>query len=97
MDWQVGVLVAVEALSVAYVFARVFDKAGFTKALLATSVLIDFYLFLMWILGVDRPLWMMCTRLGCINITALSLFLPLKLVFTVYLAVNQAKLSKTLG
>jgi len=55
--------------------------------LLAVSVLIDFYLVILWLLGVDRPLVVLTLqRTGTqITITALSLFIPLKLVFTVWL------------
>ncbi|BEP17066.1 hypothetical protein PYJP_04180 [Pyrofollis japonicus] len=91
------IVIAAAMVSVAYVFAKIFERAGFTKALLAISVLIDFYLIILWILGVDRPLYLVCTRIGCFTVTALMLFLPIKLLFTIYLVLRQEMLKRVLG
>lgn len=91
------IVIATAMLSVAYLFAKVFERGGFVKALLASSILIDFYLLLMYLLGIDRPLYLVCTRIGCITITALMLFIPLKLMFTLYLVVRQEALRRILG
>ena len=60
---------------------------SFARALLAVSVLVDFYLIILWLLGVDRVLAVLeLRRINTqITITALSLFIPLKLVFTLWL------------
>jgi len=60
---------------------------SFARALLAVSALVDFYLVILWLLGVDRVLAVLELRRINVQvaITALSLFIPLKLVFTVWL------------
>ena len=83
-----GLVVATAVVSTAYVFAKTLDVTkSFSKALLAVSALVDFYLIVMWILGIDRTIAILeFKRLGTsIQITALTLFIPLKLAFTIYL------------
>jgi len=84
-------------VSVAYVFAKVVEKAGFVKGILAASVTIDFYLFLLWVEGIDRPVLELCTKLGCATLTALELALPFKMLFTLYLITKQRQLRELLG
>jgi len=93
-----GLVAAAVAIAAAYVFVKTLQY-GFTKALLAVSVLIDFYLIILWLLGIDRPLYTIYfARLNTsITITALTLFIPLKLVFTIYLFTRQRSLAQALS
>ena len=94
-----GLVLAAAIISIAYVFAKTVEKAGFTKAVLAVSVLIDFYLVILWILGIDRQLFTIYfSRLGTgITITALSIFIPVKLIFTVYMFIRLRQIQQALG
>ena len=94
-----AVVIFAAIVSVAYVFAKTVQAAGFTKAILATSVVIDFYLIIMWLLGIDRPLFTLSfARIGVsLTITALTLFIPLKLLFTIYLFIKSRQLQAALG
>ena len=76
------------AVSAAYAFVKVLEVTkSFGRALLAVSALVDFYLVILWLLGVDRVLAVLTLQRTKtqVAITALSLFIPLKLVFTVWL------------
>jgi len=87
-------------ISTAYAFAKVVQAtSSFTKGILAVSLLIDFYLVIMWLLGIDRPLFQLrFARIGAsVTITALTLFIPLKLLFTAYLFVKSRQLQQALG
>ena len=93
-----SIVVAATILSVAYVFVRSLSL-GFVKALLATSMIVDFALIIFWLLGIDRPvlvLYFSRTRTS-ITITALTLALPFKLLFTLYLFIKQREISKFLS
>ena len=95
-----GLVIACVAIAVAYTFAKVVEKTGsFTKGVLAVSLMIDFALLLLWILGIDRPLFRLYfARIGAsITITALSVFIPLKLLFTIYLFLRSRQLQQVLG
>ena len=84
--------------SVGYVFAKVTQAtSSFAKGILATSLTIDFYLIIMWLLGIDRPMWVLCTRVGCVTLTALTLFIPIKLLFTIYIFIKSRQLQEQLG
>jgi len=82
-------LVAVSvAVSTTYAFVKVLDTTkSFAKAVLAVSALADLYLVILWILGVDRPLFtIMFQRTGTgVTVTALTLFVPVKIAFTLWL------------
>ena len=60
---------------------------SFTKAVLAVSLAIDFYLIILWLLGIDRTIAILKLRRINIQIpvTALSLFIPMKTIFTIWL------------
>ena len=76
------------AVSTAYAFVKVLDiTKSFARALLAVSALADLYLVILWILGVDRPLFtIVFQRTGAgVTVTALTLFVPVKLAFTLWL------------
>ena len=91
-------VVIVAVLSVGYVFAKVTQAtSSFTKGILAASLTIDFYLIIMWLLGIDRPMWVLCTRVGCVTLTALTLFMPFKLLFTLYIFIKSRQLQEQLG
>ncbi|RLG75697.1 MAG: hypothetical protein DRO12_05165 [Thermoprotei archaeon] len=95
-----GLVIFAAVISVAYVFARITQSTGsFTKGILAVSLLIDFYLIILWILGIDRPLFQVkFTRIGAsLTITALTIFIPLKLLFTIYLFIKSRQLQATIG
>jgi len=83
-----GLVVVAMAVSSAYAFVKVLDASkSFARALLAVSALVDFYLILLWLLGIDRPLFtIFLQRIGAsVAVTALSLFIPMKVAFTLWL------------
>ena len=83
-----GLVSVAVAASAAYAFVKTLDiTKSFARALLAVSVLVDFYLIILWLLGVDRTIAVLELRRINVQvaITALTLFIPLKLVFTVWL------------
>ena len=87
-------------ISTAYASAKTIQATNsFTKGILIASVLIDFYLVLLWILGIDRPLFTVTfQRIGTsVTITALTLFIPLKLLFTLYIFTKSKQLQQALG
>jgi len=95
-----GLVIFAAIISVGYVFARITQATNsFTKGILAVSILIDFYLIILWILGIDRPLFTLTfQRVGTsITITALTIFIPLKLLFTIYLFIKSRQLQATIG
>ena len=94
-----SIVVAAAVISIAYVFVKTLASQGFVKALLATSVMVDFVLVILWLLGVDRPVFVVYfERTGTsITVTALTLALPFKLLFTLYLFYKQRELTSLLG
>lgn len=95
-----AVIIFAAVISVAYVFAKITQSTGsFTKGILATSVVIDFYLAIMWLLDIDRPLFTLyfARTNTSITITALSIFIPLKLLFTIYLFIKSRQLQQVVG
>ena len=82
-----AVVVAI-VVSTAYTFVRVLQLTNsFARAVLATSVLIDLDLLLLWLLGIDRPLFAIAFRRlkTTITVTALTLALPLKVFLTLWM------------
>ncbi len=96
VDW--ASLAAIAYLAVlAYTFARTLENTGsITRSIIAVSVMADLGAAALLVLGVDRPLFLLCTRLGCITVTALTLFLAAKIPTTIYLILNRERLEKLL-
>ena len=94
-----SIVVAAAVISIAYVFVKTLASQGFVKALLATSVMVDFVLVILWLLGIDRPVFAIYfSRTNTsITVTALTLALPFKLLFTLYLFIKQREISKFLS
>ena len=82
-----GVMVA----SLAYSFVRLSLARGIDYALLGASILVDFFTLMLMVLGIDRPLFILCTKLGCATVTAAMVFLAFKLPLTGYLAAKVLK------
>ena len=82
-----GVMIA----SLAYSFVKLALAKGLDHALLGASILVDFSALLFMLLGIDRPLFLLCTKLGCVTITATMAFLAVKLPLTGYLAAKVLK------
>jgi len=95
-----GLVVIAAIISTALVFVKTLQHTGsMTKAVIAASIVIDFILIVMYVLGIDRPLFAISLqRLGItITITALTIFIPFKLYFTIYLLAKQRSLQQILG
>ncbi len=83
---------------VATVYTRTLEATKSpSKALLSTLLAADIATAALILLGVDRPLFTLCTRLGCTTITALELLLATKLAATIYTALQRDKLEHILG
>jgi len=75
-----ALVLATFILSLAYVFARVAQQHRMTKAMIAVMVLVDIYAVALCILGINRPLFVVTTRVGNVIVTALELFLLVKIL-----------------
>lgn len=97
-DIATAIVVAATILSITYVFVKTFDR-GFVKALLAASIMVDFALVIFWLLGIDRPVvTIYFKRTGTsITLTALTLALPFKFLFTIYLFIKQREIASIIG
>jgi len=84
-------------VSAAYVFVKIAEKYGVTKGFIALMLLVDVYAVALMILGIDRPLFIIYTRLGSITVTALMIFLIIKIPFTIWTIAKSAKLQQVLG
>ncbi|MCD6085186.1 MAG: hypothetical protein J7J20_06590 [Desulfurococcales archaeon] len=92
-----ALVLAAFILSLAYVFARVAQQHGMTKAMIAVMVLVDIYAIALCLLGIDRPLFVVTTRLGNAAVTALELFLLVKIPLTIYIIIKSKQLQQVLG
>ena len=94
-----GLIIFAAVISVAYAFARIVQATNsFTTGILSISILIDFYLIILWLLGIDRPVATITfQRIGThVTITALTLFIPIKLLFTIYIFMKSRQLQEIL-
>ncbi len=81
----------------AYTFVKTLEKTGsLARGIIAVSVMADLGAAALLVLGVDRPLFLLCTRLGCVTVTAMTLFLAAKIPATVYLVAKRKTLEKLL-
>lgn len=83
--------------SAAYIFVKISEKYGLTKGFISLMIVVDIYTVAFMLLGIDRPLFIIYTRLGSITVTALMLFLIIKIPFTIWTIARTAKLQKILG
>ena len=89
------VLVAL-VLSLAYVFAKAMQRS-LADAIVAVMILANIYAILLMLLGVDRPLAIICTRLGCTTITCIQAFLLLETPLTIIAIIKKKQLKQALG
>lgn len=84
------ILASAMIFALAYVFTQ-FAKQGFMIAMLAASVMLDFYALVFMLIGMDRPVAILCTKFGCATITLALLFLSVKIPFSLFLAIKALK------
>jgi len=92
-----GLVLAAFIVSIAYIFTRIALQHGMTKAFIAVMILVDIYAVILMILGIDRPIFIVTTRLGNATVTALELFLLVKIPLTVYIIIKSEQLQQVLG
>ena len=88
------ILLVALILGIAYVLVK---SRSLARGLVGASILVDVFVFGLWLLGVDRPLATLCTKFGCTTITICQAFLAVKIPLTIYLVLKVKQLEKTLG
>lgn len=91
MDLGLYGLAGAMMLALAYTLVSITVRKGIEHAILAASILVDFFTLVLMVLGIDRPLFLFCTKFGCATVSATMLFLVFKLPATVYLAAKVLK------
>ena len=84
-------------LSTAYIFVKISERYGLAKGFIALMLAADIYVVLLMLLGIDRPILVIKTRIGSITITILTLFLLIKIPMTIYSILKIEQLRKILG
>ncbi len=79
-------------LSTSYVFIEVSN--GLTKGFISLMLASDIYVVLLTLLGVDRSLFIVTTRIGSITITILPLFLPIRTSMIIYVIIKSELLKE---
>lgn len=85
---------AVFALSVTLAFILISWRYGVVKGLLAALLLAKLLAAMFMLLGVDRPIATVKTKLGDFTITAMMLFLASSFVTTIYIAARLGDLDR---
>ena len=82
---------------VAWVFMQTLKTTrSMSRAFIATLLVADLAALAMLFLGIDRPVARVCTRIGCTTVTAMEIFLALKVPVTLYSIAKQGKLRQLL-
>ncbi|WFO75642.1 hypothetical protein J4526_01810 [Desulfurococcaceae archaeon MEX13E-LK6-19] len=97
MELVAAAALAAFMLSITYAFVKIAERQGIAKAFIAALILADLFVILLMLLGIDRPLIIIKTRLGSTTITYLQVFLLLKVPFTIWSIVNREQLRRILG
>ena len=97
MDLAVVAAIVAFVLAAAYVFTKITMQLGLAKGFIAVMILADIYAVMFMLLGIDRPLFIVSTRLGSITVTALELFLLVKIPLTVYSIIKMKALQQVFG
>ena len=94
-----GVVLLGMIVSCGYVFVKISERYGLAKGLVSLMILVDIYAVILMILGIDRALFQIrFARLGTsITVTALTIFLLLKIPLTIYIVMKSRQLQQVLG
>ena len=97
MQLHYAIVLAAFIIGLSYIFVKVAERYGLTKAFIALMMAADVFAAMLLVLGIDRPLFVISTRLGSITVTALTLFLLIKIPMTIYTIIKSEQLRKILG
>lgn len=84
MDLMTAAVLTAFMLATALVFVKTVPH-GFMKAVAASMIIADLFLAVFLVLGIDRPLFIINTRLGSVTVTALMMFMLIKIPLTLYI------------
>jgi len=99
MDALIKNAVAILAfvIGIAWIFTKTMEKYGIGKAFIVSMLFTDIFLVVFLVLGVDRPLFMIQTRIGSTTVTAVEILLLFKMPITAYLIAKSSKIVEVLG
>ena len=99
MDEIIKSAIAVLAfiVGISWIFIKAMEKYGIGKAFIVAMLFTDIFLVVFLVLGVDRPLFTVYTRIGSTTFTAVEILLFFKLPITAYLIAKSNKVVEVLG
>ena len=99
MDEIIKSAIAVLAfiVGISWIFTKTLEKYGIGKAFIVSMLFTDIFLVVFLVLGVDRPLFTVYTRIGSTTFTAVEVLLFVKLPITAYLIAKSNKVVEVLG
>ena len=92
-----AIVLAAFIVSLSLIFVKTAEKYGLAKAVIALMITADVFTVMLLVLGIDRPLFIITTRVGSLTVTALMMFLIVKIPFTIWTIAKSSKLQRVLG
>ena len=99
MEIAKAIILAVFLLSLTFVFTTLIAKTsiGVVKSLIVTLIVAKVWIGVFYLMGIDRPLFVIKTKIGNTTVTAMMLLFLTTLATNLYFITRVEKLEKILG